>query len=90
VAVECTLAAVAAECTSAVVAAECASEAVAVECTSVSAGTAVLKQASALAELARWGAEISLSVAVDGLRRADIAATTGATVIVGELALVSG
>jgi len=37
--------------TSAVVEAECASEA-AVECTSVAVGTAVLKQASALAELA--------------------------------------
>jgi hypothetical protein len=50
--VECTLAAVAAECMSAA-AAECASEAVAVECTSVAVGSAVLKQASALAELVR-------------------------------------
>jgi hypothetical protein len=48
-AAECTLAVVEAECTSA---AECASEAVALECTSGAVVSAVLKQASALAELA--------------------------------------
>jgi hypothetical protein len=56
-----------------------------VECTSVAVGSAVLKQTSALAELAPWVAEISLSAAVDGLRRADIAA-----VMAREVALVPG
>jgi len=50
-AVECMLAVGAVECTLAVVEAECASAA-AVECTSVAAGSAVLKQTAALAELA--------------------------------------
>jgi hypothetical protein len=42
----------AAECAPVAVAAECASAAGAVECTSVAVGSAMLKQASALAELA--------------------------------------
>jgi hypothetical protein len=77
--VECTPAAVAAECTPGV---ECMSAA---ECALEAVGSAVLKQAWALGELAQWTAETSLrAVVVVGLRRADIEATPEARVMAGE------
>ena len=69
----------------------CTAAVAAAGCTSAAVGSAVLKQASVLAELASFAVEISLGAAVESLRRGDIAAiTTDTTVMAGEAALLPG